>query len=188
MFCISQTLKEIKAMENQNQLPPSEEQVEEALKKIEAIKNRIKEINDFKIGALDALKKLYTETDPTVVKQVADEFMEAVASSGLTIVDIGREYKNQMNEAFGDILKQIPRDKVVSVDSRNLYTAALLNLFQPAEEWTKDEDSKKEAMQHVIFINAALRAAGVRYSGCKAQWDAEDAAIKELQKKTAEQE
>ena len=166
----------------ERQIENEEENAKEIEAKINQAKATIEEINNFKQSSLEALTKLYQTTDPKLIEECNKSFLNALAESNVSIVDFGRSFIAKMDEAFNDLLQKIPTGKFVDVNTRNMYTAILLSVFKPVEEFLKDDESRKEAFLHVNCINAALRVKKVRYNGCKAQWDAEDAALKELRK------
>ena len=82
-------------------------------------------------------------------------------------------------ENFQDLLKQAPKDRVLSAAERNLITATLLNIFKPIDEFIVNEQTRREGLMHVYFLNAALRSIPIRYNGCKNDWDKEDELLKE---------
>lgn len=176
-------------MTENNKLPEEltdKEKVAEVKKQIEqeiaAIKKQSAEIDAFKQEANDALKELYTTTKPEIIQKVNSDFINAIAEMNATIVEVGREYRSQMNEAFQNILKMIPVDKIIDINTRNSYTAILLSLYAPVKEFLVSDEKRAEALMHVNIINAVLRSLKVRYNGCKAQWDAEDKAVEDARK------
>lgn len=170
-------------MENTRELENlSEEKQREVESKIQNAMKSWEEVEKFKIDSLNKLQKLYETTKPEIIAEVNNEFMKAVAETGSSIKEIGKEYFDRMNESFKDIFKQIPVDRVLDARTRNLYTAITLMLFGDIEDFMKNDESRKQALMHVNFINAAFRAKNIRYNGCKAQWDAEDKALKDIEK------
>lgn len=160
-----------------------EEKQKEVESKIQSAMKTWQEVEEFKATSLKDLQELYETTDPKLVEETNTEFIKAVAETGLSFKEIGKEYFDRMNDAFKDIFKQVPSEKVLDAKTRNLYTAITLRLFGDIKDFMKDDKSRKEALMHVNFINAAFRAKNVRYNGCKAQWDAEDKALKEMVEK-----
>lgn len=159
----------------------SEEKKKEVESKIQEAVKTWEEVEKFKTDSLGKLQKLYETTKPEIIAEVNNEFMKAIAETGMSFKEIGKEYFNRMNESFKDIFKQIPTDRVLDARTRNLYTAITLMLFGDIEDFMKDDETRKQALMHVNFINAAFRAKNIRYNGCKAQWDAEDKALKDME-------
>lgn len=166
-------------METNKQLTEDEKAVtNEIEQRVKEIKEKSAQVERFKKTSIDALKNLYTMTNPEIIQKVNQDFINAIAESDTTIVEVGRAYRQEMNDAFQDILKTIPKDgRVVDVNTRNSFTAILLNLFEPIENFLKTDEKRRDALMHVNVINAVLRSMNVRYNGCKQQWDAEDAAV-----------
>lgn len=138
-----------------------------------------KQLEDFNKHAVTVISDLF-KTDLEIQKEVSDSFYKAIAETGLTIPEVGKAYRNEMNNAFNDILKQCKTDRVLEISERNLVTATLLNLYEPIDNFVKDVESRKKGLLHVYFINAALRSLPLRYNGCKTDWDLEDNKLKEV--------
>lgn len=158
----------------------------EAQEKLNTVEERIqayaqmqKQLKDFNVHAQEVLDELF-KTDSKIQQEVSNEFFKAVAETGLSITEVGREYRARLNENFQDILVKAPKDRVLKPQERNLITATLLNIFKPIDEFVKDEESRREGLMHVYFLNAALRSIPVRYDGCKRDWDLEDEHLKEV--------
>jgi len=165
---------------NKDVVDLSEDKKKEVEAKLqEAIKNW-EDVEKFKLESFNKLQKLYETASPDLIEKVNKKFLEAVAATGSTFKEIGKEFFERMNEAFKDVFKQIPTDRVLDARTRNLYTAIALSLFGDIEDFMKTDETREQALMHVNFINAAFRAKGIRYNGCKAQWDAEDKALKEM--------
>lgn len=165
---------------NKDVVDLSEDKKKEVETKLqEAIKNW-EDVEKFKLESFNKLQKLYETTSPDLIEKVNKKFLEAVATTGSTFKEIGKEFFERMNEAFKDVFKQIPTDRVLDARTRNLYTAIALSLFGDIEDFMKTDETREQALMHVNFINAAFRAKDIRYNGCKAQWDAEDKALKEM--------
>lgn len=154
--------------------------------KLENVKAEIKEklklqkqLEEFNKHAVAVISDLF-KTDLEIQKEVSNNFYKAIAETGLTIPEVGKAYRNEMNNAFNDILKQCKTDRVLEVSERNLITATLLNLYEPIDNFVKDAESRKRGLLHVYFINAALRSLPLRYNGCKTDWDLEDNKLKEV--------
>lgn len=154
--------------------------------KFENVKAEIKEklklqkqLEEFNKHAVAVISDLF-KTDLEIQKEVSNNFYKAIAETGLTIPEVGKAYRNEMNNAFNDILKQCKTDRVLEVSERNLITATLLNLYEPIDNFVKDAESRKRGLLHVYFINAALRSLPLRYNGCKTDWDLEDKKLKEV--------
>ena len=138
-----------------------------------------KQLEDFNKHAVTVISDLF-KTDLEIQKEVSDSFYKAIAETGLTIPEVGKAYRDEMNNAFNDILKQCKTDRVLEISERNLVTATLLNLYEPIDNFVKDVESRKRGLLHVYFINAALRSLPLRYNGCKTDWDLEDNKLKEV--------
>ena len=163
-----------------------EEQKAEIENKLQSILEMQKEIKFFNENALNILDDLYKNTKPEIQQQVNEEFINGIVEADTTILEIGKEFKRCMNESFNEVLKRTPKDKVLSAEQRNLVTAALLNLFEPIENFTKSDAKRKEALTHVLFINAACRSIPIRFYGCKYLWDMEDQQVKEAKDRLKE--
>lgn len=158
----------------------SKDRTKEIEERVTLLKNQMAAIETFRESCLKHLKILYETTDPTIVQSVNSEFLQAIADTGLSFEEAGKLYKEKLNESFQNVLEQIPHNCYVEADSRNLFAAVILNIFEPIENFLKSDEKRKEALMHLNFINMTLRSMKVRYEGCKQQWDAEDEALKAL--------
>lgn len=174
-------MTETEVKENETEIQEKVSEIEQAIKAQAAMQKQIKE---FHAHANEVLAELF-QTDMNVQRAVCDEFYKAIAESGLTINEVGKHYREQLNENFQDILRQAPKDRVLNASERNLITATLLNIFKPIDEFIINEQTRREGLMHVYFLNAALRSIPVRYNGCKADWDKEDELLKEAKSKLA---
>lgn len=170
-------------MSKQTERELTPEEKEEVVKRLQAIQTAAKDLKTQQDHCLGVLAELYNTTDPKIQSEVNETFIQAIAEADTNFVDVGREFKRRMNEAFQSILDQAPKDRVLDIEQRNLITATLLNLFKPIDEFLKDDESRREALSHILFINAALRAVPVRFNGCKQLWDAEDDMLKEAKER-----
>lgn len=157
---------------NQEKFENVKAEIKEKLK----LQKQLEEFNKHVVAVISDLFK----TDLEIQKEVSDSFYKAIAETGLTIPEVGKTYRNEMNNAFNDILKQCKTDRVLEISERNLITATLLNLYEPIDNFVKDVESRKKGLLHVYFINAALRSLPLRYNGCKTDWDLEDKKLKEV--------
>lgn len=165
--------------ENLEKAAEAQEKLNTVEKKIKEFANIQKQVRDFNVHAQEALAELF-KTDAKIQKEVSDEFYKGIAETGLSIVEVGKEYRNRLNENFQNVLEKAPKDRVLQAGERNLITATLLNIFKPIDDFLIDEASRREGLMHVYFLNAALRSIPVRYNGCKADWDMEDERLKEV--------
>lgn len=161
----------------------ADNKAEEKVKEVEAFVQQMKAVETFRNKCLADLEKFYETTDPKLVEKSQKDFLKAVAESGLSLLEVGKEFRLQVADNFKNTINQLPRNKLVDIKTKNTYTAILLSLFGPIESFMESDEKRLEALNHIYFINAALRSIPIRYNGCKKQWDAEDAAVKEYLKK-----
>lgn len=155
-----------------------------AAEMLQKVKEAQAELLAFQMKSVQALNELLNTTSVDILESVSTEFYQAVADTGLTLLEVGKEFRSKLNEECEDLLKGIVKDEVVSDERKNLYIAAILNIFVPFEEWTKDEETRKSVLMHMLFVNAALRAAGLRFNGCKEAWKAADDAVQSFKETT----
>lgn len=172
-------MTETEIKENETEIQEKVSDIEKAIKAQAVMQKQIKE---FHVHANEVLAELF-KTDVNIQKEVCEEFYKAIAETGLTINEVGKHYREQLNENFQDLLKQAPKDRVLNAAERNLITATLLNIFKPIDEFIVNEQTRREGLMHVYFLNAALRSIPIRYNGCKSDWDKEDELLKEAKSK-----
>ena len=136
------------------------------------------QVVEFRQNALNDLMDLYTSKQE-LIDEVESNFYKMLIENKFSFVEVGKIIKTEYDKLWFSTMRSLKKDKVYTIEHYNILVASLLSLIAPIPEFLESDEKRKEGLQHVMFIKAALRSIPIRFHGCVDAWKKEDLKLKE---------